>query len=180
VVAVALKKNYFQLSATLPVPPLALAAVGFWIATAVSALLGAVGLVPITVGALQVRLLGSTVPALVPLAVVVLVATVLAYSLEVAAAPRIGARATSFLALIEVLFASVAAAIVLGQVPGSMQLAGGLALVAGVLLVVSVPTRHRPPLADEAPAPSARPVDVVAPRTRPTRIPSIRPARARR
>jgi drug/metabolite transporter (DMT)-like permease len=173
---------YFQLSATLPVPPLALAAVGFWIATAVSAALGVTGLVPVTVGASEVTLLGTTVPALVPLAVVVLVATVLAYSLEVMAAPRIGARATSFLALTEVLFASIAAVIVLAQVPGPMQLMGGVALVAGVLLVVSVPTRHRPPLeAEEATtAPVTRPVDVVAPRARSSRVRRSRPARASR
>jgi drug/metabolite transporter (DMT)-like permease len=171
---------YFQLSATLPVPPLALAAVGFWIATAASALLGAAGLVPITVGDPEVLLLGTAVPAIVPLAVVVLVATVLAYALEVTAAPRIGARATSFLALTEVLFASIAAALVLGQVPGPMQLLGGLSLIAGVLLVVSVPTRHRPPLAEEAPEPAPRHVDVVPPRTRPTRAVRARPARAPR
>jgi drug/metabolite transporter (DMT)-like permease len=172
---------YFQLSATLPVPPLALAAVGFWIATAASALLAVVGLVPITIGAPEVQLLGSTVPALVPLAVVVLVATVLAYALEVTAAPRIGARATSFLALTEVLFATVTAALVLAQIPGPMQLLGGLSLVAGVLLVVSTPTRHRPPLAEEqATPPAARPVDVAPPRLRPTRVARTRPARARR
>lgn len=157
---------YFQLSATLPLPPIALAGVGFWIASAVSALLGAAGLVPITVGAGQVELLGSTVPALVPLAVVVLVATVLAYSLEVAAAPRIGARAMSFLALTEVLFASLAALVVLAQVPGPMQLLGGVALVAGVLLVVSAPTRHRPPLPEKGLPSPRRPADVPAPRAR--------------
>jgi drug/metabolite transporter (DMT)-like permease len=179
---------YFQLSATIPVPPLALAAVGFWIATAASALLGVIGLVPVTIGAPEVRLLGAAVPALVPLAVVVLVATVLAYALEVTAASRIGARATSFLALTEVLFASVAAAIVLGQVPGPMQLVGGLSLVAGVLLVVSAPTRHRPPLSvdvdAEAAATSAwlarRPLDVAPPRARPARAVRTGPARAPR
>lgn len=172
---------YFQLSATLPVPSLALVAVGFWIATVVSALLGVLGVVPITVGAAEVRLLDAVVPALVPLAVVVLVATVLAYSLEVLAAPRIGARATSFLALTEVLFASVAAAIVLAQVPGPMQLLGGLSLVAGVLLVVSAPTQHRPPLPEESgEAPVPRPVDVAAPRARVLRTPRKQPARASR
>jgi drug/metabolite transporter (DMT)-like permease len=144
---------YFQLSATLPIPPIALAGLGFWVATVVSAVLGAVGLVPVTVGSWQVSLLGARVSALVPLAVVVLIATALAYSLEVSAASRIGARATSFLALTEVLFATVAAALVLAQIPGPLQLAGGVLLVAGVVLVSSVPTAHRPP----QPAPPLQP-----------------------
>jgi len=114
--------------------------------------LGAAGLVPVRIGAWTVDLFGARVSALVPLAVVVLVATALAYSIEVAAAARIGARAASFLALTEVLFATVTAALVLGQIPGPLQAAGGLVLLAGVLLVVSVPTAHRPPVpaTDEA------------------------------
>jgi drug/metabolite transporter (DMT)-like permease len=137
---------YFQLSATLPIPPLALAGLGFGVATVVSASLGALGLLPITIGSWTVWLFGSPVSALVPLAVVVLVATALAYSLEVAAAARIGARAVSFLALCEVLFATVTAAVVLGQIPGPLQAVGGIGLIAGVLLVVSAPTAHTAPL----------------------------------
>jgi drug/metabolite transporter (DMT)-like permease len=172
---------YFQLSAVLPLPPLALTGVGMWIATAVSVVLAAVGVVPITVGAGEVRLLGASVSALVPLAVVVLIATVLAYTLEVTAASRIGARATSFLALTEVLFATVAAALVLAQVPGPMQLLGGLALLSGVLLVVSAPTRHRAPLPEEEPAEeAARPADLVARRARRARAARTRTAPARR
>jgi drug/metabolite transporter (DMT)-like permease len=139
---------YFQLSATLPVPPLALAGLGFAVATVVSAALGATGLLPVTVGSWTVRMFGAPVSALVPLAVVVLLATVVAYSLEVAAAAHVGARAVSFLALCEVLFATIAAALVLGQVPGPLQVAGGAGLIAGVLLVVSAPSAHVVPLPD--------------------------------
>lgn len=138
---------YFQLSATLPLPPIALTGLGFAIATVVSALLGAVRLVPIVVGAGTVELAGSSVSAVVPLAVVVLVATAAAYSVEVVAASRIGARAASFLALTEVLFASVTAAVVLSQFPGPLQIAGGLVLVAGLVLVISVRADHGPPAA---------------------------------
>lgn len=133
---------YFQLSATVPLPPLALTGLGFGVATITSAVLGAAQLVPITVGSWTVGLFGSRVSALVPLAVVVLIATALAYSLEVTAAGRIGARAASFLALTEVLFATITAAVVLGQIPAPMQIVGGIVLLAGVLLVVLAPTAH--------------------------------------
>lgn len=141
---------YFQLSATLPLPPIALIGLGFAIATVVSGLLGALGLVPIVVGSSSVELAGSSVSVIVPLAAVVLVATAAAYSVEVLAASRIGARAASFLALTEVLFASVAAAVVLSQFPGPAQIVGGLVLVGGVVLVISVRTEHRPPVVGAA------------------------------
>lgn len=142
---------YFQLSATLPLPPLPLTGLGFAVATAVSGVLGAVGLVPVTIGSWTVDLFGARVSALVPLAVVVLIATALAYSIEVAAAGRIGPRPASFLALTEVLFATVTAALVLGQIPAPLQAVGGLVLLAGVLLVVSVPAPHRVAVEDEVP-----------------------------
>lgn len=140
---------YFQLSATLPVPPLALTGLGFLVATVVSGLLGVTRIVPVVVGSWSVDLFGARVSALVPLAVVVLIATALAYSIEVAAASRIGPRPASFLALTEVLFATLTAALVLGQIPGPLQVAGGVLLLAGVLLVVSVPAPHRVPLEAE-------------------------------
>lgn len=154
---------YFQLSATLPLPPIALTGLGFAVATATSALLGALGVVPVVVGSWTVDLAGSTVPTLVPLAVVVLIATAAAYSVEVAAASRIGARPASFLALTEVLFATVAAAVVLGQIPGLLQVAGGAVLVAGVVLVISVRTEHRPTVDGRtaaAPREQSAPADV--------------------
>lgn len=141
---------YFQLSATLPVPPLALTGLGFVIATIVSGVLGVTRIVPVVVGSWTVDLFGSRVSALVPLAVVVLIATALAYTIEVAAAARIGPRPVSFLALTEVLFATLAAALVLGQIPGPLQVAGGVVLLIGVVLVVSVPAPHRMPLEDAA------------------------------
>ncbi len=167
---------YFQLSATVPVPPLALTGLGFVIATAVSGVLGVTGLVPVQIGDWTVSLAGTQLSAVVPLAVVVGIATVVAYSMEVTAASHIGARAASFIALTEVLFAIVAAAVVLGQLPGVMQLAGGALLVLGVVCVISLPAQHHSAVADQlvprgderrsgASAPSAnpptRPVHVV-------------------
>ena len=134
---------YFQLSATLPLPPLAITGLGFAVATVVSGVLGVTTLVPVRIGSWTVDLFGARVSALVPLAVVVLIATALAYTIEVAAAARIGSRPASFLALTEVLFATLAAAVVLGQIPGPLQAAGGVVLLIGVVLVVSVPAPHR-------------------------------------
>jgi drug/metabolite transporter (DMT)-like permease len=163
---------YFQLSATLPVPPLALTGVGFLVATVVSGLLGVTRIVPVTVGSWTVDLFGTRVSALVPLAVVVLIATALAYTIEVAAAARIGPRPASFLALTEVLFATLTAALVLGQIPGPLQVAGGVVLLLGVVLVVSVPAPHRMPLEDEDPLPASRPGTHVPPGHVPLSAPS--------
>lgn len=137
---------YFQLSATLAVPPIALAGLGFWVATATSLLLGVTGLVPVQVGAWTVQIAGSPASAWVSLTVVVLVSTALAYTAEITAAARLGARAISFIALTEVLFAIIAAAIVLGQVPGPVQALGSLGLLGGVLLVISAPSAHTAPV----------------------------------
>ena len=134
---------YFHLSATLPVPPVALAGIGFWVATATSALLGAIGVVPVRIGGWSVQVAGTTVSAWLPLLVVVLVATAFAYTAEITAAAHLGARIASFVALTEVLFAIVFAGFVLGQIPGPLQIAGAIVLVGGVLLVTSAPTRHR-------------------------------------
>jgi hypothetical protein len=104
----------------------------------------------VRIGSWTVDLFGARVSALVPLAVVVLIATALAYTMEVAAAARIGPRPASFLALTEVLFATLTAGLVLGQIPGPLQVAGGVVLLLGVVLVVSVPAPHRVAVEDEA------------------------------
>ena len=56
-------------------------------------------------------------------------------SLGIAATRRLGAKVASVVGLTEVLFAIAFAAVLVGQLPGLGQLAGGLVVLAGVALV---------------------------------------------
>jgi drug/metabolite transporter (DMT)-like permease len=64
-----------------------------------------------------------------------LVTAALAYVTGIAASRRLGSRLASFVALLEVLFALVFSALLLAEVPGPVQLLGGLLVVAGVVAV---------------------------------------------
>lgn len=65
----------------------------------------------------------------------ILVGTVFAYLTGVAAARRLGPRLASFMALAEVVFATLVAWLLLAQVPTTLQFTGGLLILAGVVLV---------------------------------------------
>src|SRR5690606_24946315 len=128
--------TYFVLSARpTRLPPVALAAAGLGVGAAGLGAAGLVGLLPLAARFDEVALLGSSVPWFVPLAVVVLVATAFAYVSGVAATVRMGERLASFVGLSEVLFAVVIAWLLLGEAPTLVQAAGGVLVVAGVVLV---------------------------------------------
>ncbi|KLN32969.1 hypothetical protein FB00_20045 [Cellulosimicrobium funkei] len=127
---------YFVLSARpTRLPPVALAASGLGVGALALGAAGLVGVLPFAAPFVDVALLGSSAPWYVPLAVVVLVATAFAYVSGVAATVRMGERLASFVGLSEVLFAVVIAWLLLGEVPTLVQAAGGVLVVAGVVLV---------------------------------------------
>ncbi|MGE3254507.1 EamA family transporter, partial [Pseudonocardia sp.] len=79
-------------------------------------------------------------------ALLVLVATVLAYLTGVMAVARIGATRGSLVALLEVAAAAVASWLLLGQVPTAVQAAGGVLILAGVALTQAArPAAVAPP-----------------------------------
>ena len=128
--------GYFVLSArATALHPLALAAFGLPVGAVVLGTAILVGVLPYSAPLVAVELLGAAVPWWVPLAVVVIVATALAYSLGVAGIALMGERLGSFVSLSEVLFAAVVAALVLGEVPSFVQILGGMAIIAGVVLI---------------------------------------------
>jgi drug/metabolite transporter (DMT)-like permease len=94
-----------------------------------------VGIVPFAAPDSSVHLAGHDLNWIVPVLGLSLVAAVLAYQLGIAAARRLGARLASFLAMTEVLFATLFAWLLLGQRPGGLQLAGGAVVLAGIALV---------------------------------------------
>jgi drug/metabolite transporter (DMT)-like permease len=128
---------YFLMSARVDesLPPLVMAGGGLVVAAASILVLGLTGIMPFRFVFADVSLAGGTYSWIVPVAVLVLVATVAAYVTGILAAQRLGSKVASFVALTEVMFAVLAAWLILGELPGAMQLLGGLLIVAGVVCV---------------------------------------------
>lgn len=133
--------------------PVVLLAAAMAVGCAVLLLLAAVGLTPLTFVFTDVTLAGSTLPWWLSAGVAVFVATSTAYLLGMAGGARLGSRVASFVGLFEVLFAVLAAWVLLGDLPAPIQLAGGVLILAGVVLVklqVDEPTERRSRLTDRA------------------------------
>jgi drug/metabolite transporter (DMT)-like permease len=128
---------FFVMSARIndDLPPLAMAAGGMVVGTAALAVLGVTGLMPFRFELRDVTLAGWQTGWLVPVLGLVLVSAAFAYVTGILAAQRLGSKVASFVALTEVMFAVLAAWLMLGELPGPMQLAGGALIVAGVALV---------------------------------------------
>ena len=130
---------YFVLAETKagvqPVPPLLLTTAGTGVGAVVLLGVGATGLLPLAVSTGATTLAGASVPWWVPMSLLILVSAVLAYLTGIVAVRRLGSAVASFVALTEVLFAVVFAAVLLGQVPGLGQVVGGLLVLVGIVVV---------------------------------------------
>lgn len=116
-------------------PPIVLASAGLMVGAAVMWLSAATGLLPMAFTTADTRLGAWIAPWWVALAGLVILATVLAYVSGVMAARALGSKVASFVSLTEVLFAVIWAWLLLGELPGAIQLIGGLLIVGGVVLV---------------------------------------------
>ncbi|NNM46685.1 EamA family transporter [Knoellia koreensis] len=116
-------------------PPLALAGLGLAVGAVALAVLGAVRILPMTFVATDVTMRGTTFPWWAAILELALVAAAAAYLLGTFAARRLGSTIASFVGLTEVLFAVLFAWLLLGELPGLMQLAGGLLILGGVVAV---------------------------------------------
>jgi len=128
---------FFLMSARVDetLPPIVMAGGGMVVAAGTILVLGLTNIMPFRFVFSDVRLAGGTFSWIVPVAVLVLVATVAAYVTGILAAQRLGSKVASFVALTEVMFAVLAAWLILGELPGPVQLLGGLLIVAGVVCV---------------------------------------------
>ncbi|MFP3467446.1 EamA family transporter [Leifsonia sp. SIMBA_070] len=136
--AVCLAGYYLLSAAPAPgLPPVALVSSGLLVGAAATAGVGLTGLLPLTASTDAVSLGGATLPWWLPLAVVAVVGTAIAYSLSLAGSRRLGSRLASFAGLTEVVFATVLAWLLLGERPGPVQLLGGACILAGIVLVRS-------------------------------------------
>ena len=129
--------SYFVINGDdrLDLPPIALASAGLVVGTVVLGLAGLVGVLPMGASTAAAAYRGQEVAWWLPVLGLGLVTAALAYATGVAAGRLLGSRLSSFVALLEVLSAVVLAWLLLGQVPGASQLAGGALVLAGVVLV---------------------------------------------
>jgi len=118
-------------------PPVAFAALGLLVGALALGLIGLVGLVPFTADFGTSQFLGSAVPVWVPLVCVAVISTAFAYVASIAASEMLGSRLMSFVGLLEVIFASIFAWLILGEALTLVQLLGGAAILAGIALVRS-------------------------------------------
>ncbi|MCW3158666.1 EamA family transporter [Micropruina sonneratiae] len=128
--------SYFVISAQpTRLPPLTFVSVGLGIGTAAIVVAGLVGLMPLHATAADVTFVGLTLPWWVPLVELALVAAALAYALGFIGVQYLGSTVASFVGLTEVLFAVGWAWLLLAELPGPLQLVGGVVLLAGVAAV---------------------------------------------
>ena len=116
-------------------PPVALAAGGLTIGGILLGTLGLSGLLPFTATFGTVALLGGEIAWWAPLLFVAIVGTAFAYAVGITSAEMLGSRLASFVGLLEVIFASLFAWMLLGQQLSPLQLVGGLLILGGIAAV---------------------------------------------
>ncbi len=118
-------------------PAVALAALGLLLGPLVLALLGIIGVLPFTAAFTDMPFLDGTAPWWVPMGVVAIVGTAVAYATSIIATGMLGSRVMSFVGLLEVVFAALFAWLLLGENLGALQLVGGVLILAGIAFVHS-------------------------------------------
>jgi drug/metabolite transporter (DMT)-like permease len=116
-------------------PPMTLAAGGLVLGTVAMGLLGLVGVLPMGASTADVALAGQTVAWWLPVLLLGVVTSGIAYLTGVAAGRLLGARLGAFIALMEVVAGVGFAVIFVDQLPSAVQLAGGVLILAGVIAV---------------------------------------------
>lgn len=128
---------YFIISASEDngLPPMVLAAGGLVLGAVALLVAGAVGVVTMQATTRDVSYDGLTVVWWVPVLALGVITAAVAYVTGIAASRRLGSRLASFVALLEVLFALIAAWVLLDELPLPIQFLGGTLILAGVVVV---------------------------------------------
>lgn len=121
-------------------PPVALAAAGLVIGGLALGAVGLTGLVPFTVTFDDVAFFGSAAPWWLPLLLVGVVSTAIAYATSITATQMLGSRLASFVGLLEVVAATFYAWLLLGEQLTLLQLLGGALILVGIGFVRSEKT----------------------------------------
>ncbi|OQM82898.1 EamA family transporter [Rhodococcus sp. 66b] len=114
--------------------PAVLAASGLTVSAVVIGALGLVGVLPLQFSASNAVVADHSVNVWLPVVVLVLVSTVIAYLTGIAAITLLGPTIGSLVALTEVLCAVLAAWILVGESVTALQAVGGAAIIAGLVL----------------------------------------------
>lgn len=114
--------------------PVVLAASGLTVSAVVIGALGLVGVLPLQFSASNAVVADHSANVWLPVVVLVLVSTVIAYLTGIAAITLLGPTIGSLVALTEVLCAVVAAWILVGESVTALQAVGGAAIIAGLVL----------------------------------------------
>jgi drug/metabolite transporter (DMT)-like permease len=118
---------------TTGLPPIVLATGGLVVGAVVVALLGLVGLLPMDSSTADVTYAGDTFSWWQPILVLAVFTAALSYVTGVAAGRLLGSRLASFVALTEVVAGVLWAWLLLDELPRSIQIVGGLLILAGVI-----------------------------------------------
>jgi drug/metabolite transporter (DMT)-like permease len=116
-------------------PPIVLAAGGLVVGSFALGLAGIAGLVEMRAGTGDATYNGTSVAWWLPVLGLGVVTAGVSYLTGIFASRVLGARLASFLGLLEVLFSVVFAWLLLGQLPGAIQLLGGVLILGGVIVV---------------------------------------------
>ena len=125
-------------------PPVALAGFGLLLGGFALGAVGLLGLVPFTANFGPVQLFGNSVGWWVPMLVVGVVATAIAYAASITASEMLGSRLASFAGLLEVVAATFYAWLLLGEALTIPQLIGGVLILVGIGFVRSEKTDASP------------------------------------
>ncbi|WP_083576504.1 EamA family transporter [Rhodococcus maanshanensis] len=133
--------------------PLVLTATGMSVGAVAIGCVGLLGVLPLSVTAAETTLGSVQLAWFVPLALLILVSTVVAYLSGSAAVARIGPTLTSLILLTEVLFAVLASLLLLGESMSPVQIVGGAGVLGGIALArLGGAGGRRPPLPAPQPA----------------------------
>ena len=118
-------------------PGVALAWSGLFVGSLVLFVLGGLRAVPFAMVFTDVPFVGSTAPWWVPLGIVALFGTAVGYAASIIATGLLGSRLMSFVALLEVVFATMFAWLIMRESLTLPQLLGGVLILAGIGFVHS-------------------------------------------
>ncbi|RKR74404.1 EamA family transporter [Frondihabitans australicus] len=118
-------------------PPVALAAAGLVIGGVVLGIAGVARILPFAMSVHDVAMFGGERPWWLPVLLVGVVSTAIAYTANITASELLGSRLASFAGLLEVVAATLYAWILLGQDLTWVKLAGGVLILAGIAFVRS-------------------------------------------
>jgi drug/metabolite transporter (DMT)-like permease len=118
-------------------PPVALAAAGLLVGGVALGAVGLTGIVPFTATFGEVAMFGGMTAWWIPLLVVGVVSTAIAYATSITASEMLGSRLASFVGLLEVVAATFYAWLLLGEQLTIPQLLGGMLILVGIGFVRS-------------------------------------------